>query len=132
MRRHRLLNAIDGSAPVEAIFAMALTLLLALGVVQVALTLYARNVVVSAVHEGARAAVELGGDPADATRVARETIARSAGGLVDELAVDVSVVENGDEVELIVQASADLRAVGPLPISVPVDATATAGVETAR
>ena len=128
MRRHRLLRSSSGSAPLEAIFAMLVTLTLALGIVQVALTLYARNVVVAAAHEGARAAVELGSSRMDASRVAQDTISDSAGRLVNDLAVDVAIQSTARPI-LTVRVSADLRALGPLPLEIPIDTTATAALE---
>ena len=130
MRRHRLLARSDfGNAPLESIFVMLFVMFLALGVVQAALVLYARNVVISSAHEGARAAVELGRDRMDAVHVARETIGRSAGGLVNDLSVDVAV--EGGEVDplLRVRVNADIRALGPLPVEFPVETTASASLE---
>ncbi|MDQ4096131.1 MAG: pilus assembly protein [Actinomycetota bacterium] len=105
---------------------MVFVLLLALGVVQTALILYARNVVISSAHEGARAAVELGRDPADAGDVARATIASSARGLVNDLNVEVVLVDAEPPEMLRVHVSGDLAALGPVPIEVPVETTATA------
>jgi Flp pilus assembly protein TadG len=115
-----------GSAPLEAIFAIVFLLLLVLGTLQVALALYARNVVASAAHEGARAAVELGRDPASAERVAREIVRRSAGGLVDELVVvsGVEHTDNSDTVRVVVRGS--LAPFGPVPVSIPFVTTARA------
>lgn len=130
MRRNRLLTSSHaGSAVLESIFAMIFVLLLTLGVVQTALVLYARNILISSAHEGARAAVELGVDPADAAEVARGRIERAAGRLVNDLDVAIAVVGTPEREALSVHVTADLAAIGPLPIEVPVDTTATAYLE---
>ena len=108
---------------------MLFVLFLALGLVQVAFVLYGRNVVISSAHEGARAAVELGRDPADAVGVATRTVEESAGGLVDDMSVDVSVQGSGSQAVVTVHVRANLRGFGPIPVGVPVDATASASLE---
>lgn len=101
-------------------------MMLALGVVQVALTLYGRNVVVSSAHEGARAAVELESDAVDAVEVARRTVRDATGGLVENLAVEVSLQDLGGDQVVTVHASGTLQTLGPLSVPVPVEITATA------
>jgi Flp pilus assembly protein TadG len=115
-----------GSAPVETIFAIVFLMLLVLGVLQVAFALYVRNVVASSAHEGARAAIELGRDPASARSIARDVVARSAGGLVRDLDVDTAVgrSSNGSVVRVLVTGS--LTPFGPFPISIPFATTAHA------
>lgn len=115
----------EGSAPVASIFAMVLVLLLALGVIQVALVLYGRNVVLSATHEGARAAAERGRDAGDARSVAMVTIRRAAGGLVRDLDVKVAVGEGVTPV-VAVEVTGRIGTLGPVPISIPVRARSTA------
>ena len=100
--------------------------MLALGVVQMALSLYGRNVVVSSAHEGARAAVELEGDAVDAVEVAQRTVRDATGGLVKDLAVEVSLQDLGDDQVITVSASGTLQTLGPLSVPVPVEITATA------
>lgn len=114
-----------GSAPVESVFSILFVLFFALGVIQVALLLYARNVVMSAAHEGARAAVELGRETRDAEEIVVATVRRAAGGLVRELRVGTSVGGAGDPV-VRVEVTATLRPIGPLPVALPVRAAATA------
>jgi hypothetical protein len=115
-----------GSSPVEVVFAMAVLLLLVLGVIEVALALYGRNVVMTSAHEGARAAVELGRAPEDATRIASDTVRRAAGGLVDELAVRAARTEVAGRAEVHVRVSGVLKAFGPVPLRIPVSAAAHA------
>lgn len=123
---HRLLTQERGSAPLESIFAIVMLVVLTLGAVQVAFALYARNVVMSAAHEGARAVVERGAVAEDAQAVAFSVVERSAGGLVDGLSVDVSA--SGSTVRVHVRATT--AAFGPVPVTLPLGATATSFRET--
>lgn len=102
---------------------MSLVLLLTLGLVQTALALYARNVVISAAHEGVRAGIELGRNPAESVAIARSTVDGSARGVVDDLDIDVSVTGPRDTSVLRVDVSATLDAFGPIPIGIPVRAS---------
>lgn len=110
----------------EAIFAILFIMTLSLGIVQVALSLYGRNVVISSTHEGARAAVEVGGDVQDAVAVAEQTVRDATGRLVNDLAVEVSVDAVGDDQLVTVRASGTLHTLGPFTFPVPVVTTATA------
>ncbi|MEA2446535.1 MAG: hypothetical protein QOK47_172 [Actinomycetota bacterium] len=129
MRQHRLLRSAQGSAPVETVFALTFVLLLVLGVIEVAFALYGRNVVMASAHEGARAAVEYGRSSEEAEAIARDTVRRAAGSLVDDLQVSVSI---GDQlgvstVQVRVQGTVD--AFGPVPFPMSVDSVATAARE---
>jgi Flp pilus assembly protein TadG len=115
-----------GSAPVETIFAIVFLMLLVLGVMQVSFALYARNVVASSAHEGARAAIELGRDPASARAVARSVVVRSAGGLVRSLDVETAVGESSHGTVVRVLVSGSLAPFGPFPVSIPFTTTAHA------
>ncbi|MGH2818854.1 MAG: TadE/TadG family type IV pilus assembly protein [Actinomycetota bacterium] len=119
----------EGSAPVEVTFAVVVLMLLSLGVIQVGLTLYARNVVLSAAHEGARAAVELDRRTSDASEAARRLVERAAGGIVDDLQVSTSTIEAGDRLVTHVMVSGLLDVPGPIPVSIPVRTAATASRE---
>ncbi|MDQ3982402.1 MAG: pilus assembly protein, partial [Actinomycetota bacterium] len=79
-----------GSAPLESVFAIVMLVVMTLGALQVAFVLYARNVLMSAAHEGARAAVERGATADDVVPVVASVVERSAGGLVSDLSVDAS------------------------------------------
>ena len=114
-----------GSAPIEATFALLLLLFLVLGAIEVAFALYGRNVVLASAHEGARAAVELGRTEAEAVVLARDTVDRAAGGVVDRLSVDVSVAR-ADVMIVEVQVRGVVDAWGPIPFPLPVTANATA------
>lgn len=130
MRPHRLLNDERGSAPVESIGAIVLLVVLTLGALQVSFALYARNVVASAAHEGARAIVERGAVEGDAQVVAAEAVKRSAGGLVEGLVVDVSRVESGPRTVVRVHVRGRTAPFGPVPVTIPLNASATSVVET--
>jgi hypothetical protein len=115
----------DGSAVIESIFGIVLIMTLVLGVVQVALGLYARNVVISAAHEGARAAIELGGSASDASRIARRTVEGSSGGVTRDLVVEAVRERSGERIAVRVRVQATLEPFGPIPVSFPVTTTAT-------
>jgi Flp pilus assembly protein TadG len=126
MRRDRLLRPNEnGSAPIEAVFSIVLLLVLVFGLIQVAFVLYGRNVVMSSAHEGARSAVELGSDTADAAIAAENTVRSAAGRLVEDLDVDVAVTHNGARAIVTVSVSGSLDAFGPVPVAVPVSVSAT-------
>ncbi len=126
-------RADDGFAPVESVFAIVMLMILTLATIQVALFLYARNVLASAAHEGARAAVEAGATGADAGTVTAETVERAAGGLVDRLAVHTSVNDLGRRRTSRVSVTGVVSPIGPIPIRLPVRADATAvGEDVAR
>lgn len=116
----------EGSAAVESVFSMFFLMFLVVGIIQVALTLYGRNVVAAAAHEGARSAIEVGGDPASAAIVAEQTIRQSAGGVADGIVVETTVERSRDRVAVQVRVSGTLRAFGPLPVSLPIASVASA------
>jgi len=116
-----------GSAVIESVMAVVFILLLVLGTIQVAMSLYARNVVMSAVHNGARAATEVGGSEIEATAAAREAIARSSGSLVRNLQVVATSHVFQERYVVRITATGRLHAPGPVPVGIPVtfDASAT-------
>jgi hypothetical protein len=114
-----------GSAPLESIFAVLFLLLLSLGVIQVTLALYGRNVVISSAHEGARAAIEFNGDPGQAALAATQTVRRATGRLVDHLTVAVSMERRGEDTVVRVELHGVLRTMGPVSVPLPVTARAT-------
>lgn len=115
-----------GAAPVEATFAIVLLMLLALGVIQVALVLYARNVVAASAHDGARTAIERGSSEADAAAIARDVVRRATGALVDDLDVDIDSLQRGNELTVVVRVSGVVTDLGPIPIPIPLSSSATA------
>lgn len=118
-----------GGAPIEATFAIVLLMLLALGVIQVGLVLYARNVVAASAHEGARAAIERGTSRSDAAAIAQDVVRRASGSLVDDLDVQVGADERGDELIVVVRVSGVVTDLGPIPFPVPLSSTATAATD---
>ena len=114
-----------GSAVVESVAGIVALLVLVVGVIEVAFALYARNVVVAAAHEGARAAIELGSGPGDASAVARAAVHRAAGGLVDDLVVETSFAATRPTVRVRVTVSGVLDAFGPVPFPMRLSSTAS-------
>jgi hypothetical protein len=114
-----------GSALVESIFAIVFLMILSLGVAQLALTLYGRNVVIASAHEGARAATELGRNPEEAVAIALRTTRSATGSLVDDLEIDVVTEPVGDDDLITVRLRGRLAAVGPVPITIPVETQAS-------
>lgn len=110
----------SGSAVVESLFGMFVLLFLVVGTIQVALTLYARNVVMAAVHDGARAAIEVGAAEADSDQVAHAVIERAAGALVNDLEVATQTGSNFERYEVRVVARGTLDVPGPIPVDMPV------------
>jgi TadE-like protein len=99
-----------GSAVVEFALVAVVAVSLTLAVVQFALFLYERNVVMGAVAEGARVAAAYGRGVSDGERVAGTLVRRAVG---DRVAGSVRI-EGGAVGELVV-----FRAVGELPSLVP-------------
>lgn len=114
----------EGSALVDSVFAILFLLTLMLGAIQIVFTLYSRNVVRAAAHEGVRSAIERGATGAAAIAAARKATARAAGGLVDELEVEVQRRDSGQASLVMVNVRGRLAPVGPFPFRMPVTATA--------
>ena len=128
MRKRRLLKLCSsdrGSVVLDSIFAIVMLVILSLGVIQLALTLYARNVVYAAAHEGARSAIEVGAAPGAAQAAAVHTVETSAGGLVRHLGVTVGPGRRGETPVIQVRVTGELDPPGPLPVTLPVDVTST-------
>ena len=119
-----------GSAAIESVVAIVLLVFMFLAVVEVAFTLYARNVIAASAHEGARAAVERGRSVAEAEAIALQTVRRSAGGLIDGLTVEVGVRAAGDRSIVSVSVGGVLNAFGPVPLPMNLRTDAQAVAET--
>lgn len=119
-----------GSAPIETTFAIVLLVVFVLGVLEVALAVYGRNVLNAAAHEGARAAVERGRDLSEVETIARATVERATGRLVDDLAIDVGATRTESRLVVRVEVSGALNPFGPIPLPLSFAATATASKET--
>lgn len=115
-----------GSAVVEPLFAIVVLVVLVTGVIQIALGLYARNVVAASAHEGARAAIERGRTAEEASAIARDTVDSAAGGLVDELRVDVALQPIGERQQVVVSVDGRVRPLGPVPVTMHLSTRATA------
>ena len=110
----------------ESVFAIVFLAFATIALVQVALSLYARNVVVAAAHEGARAAVELGRGAREGRAAAVRTVSAAAGGLLDELTIGVSHRVVAEREAFTVSVSGRIRRVGPIPLALPVVVRGTA------
>ena len=114
----------NGSTLVESVAAMLLLLILVFGVIEIAYLLYARNVVRASAHEGARAALELGRTPQEASFVAESSVRRAVGGLVRDIDVLTATRSSDGSTFVSVSVRADVRGFGPIPIPAKVDAVA--------
>lgn len=110
-----------GSTLVETIVGMSLLLVIAIGTIQVATLLYARNVIRSSAHEIARAAIERGVARTDAVEFGGRLLGDSLGGMIDDLQVDVDSAGTGAQRIVTAHVATVVQPVGPLPISVPVE-----------
>jgi hypothetical protein len=128
VRKYRLLRVKSrhqGSATIDVIAALVLLIALTLGGVQIALTLYARNVLIAATHDGARRGIELGRTADEATDLARSFVESAAGGLVRDANVSAEAREMNDEFLLRVRITGTIEVPGPIPLGIPFDARAT-------
>lgn len=125
MRLGRLLKVSareNGEAMIGFVGSLLFLVVLALGVTQVALSLFVRNAVLASAHEGARAAVERGGTDAEAEAWAATVVRRSAGRSVKGLTVRATAA--GELVE--VRVTASIAPLGPIPFPMKVSAVASA------
>ena len=113
------------------VFAIIFLMTLSLGVTQVAFTLYARNVVAAAAHEGARAALERGRVDAEAEAIARDVVRKATGRLVENFDVGVSIARIASRRFVTVRVRGVVTDFGPVPIPFPLSSTATAQIDEA-
>ena len=130
MRRSGLLTSQRGTAVLDAVVAIGLLMILALGTIQVGLTVYAHNAVSASAYEGARAAAEIGTSTSDARDVAAQMVHATVGGLLESPHISVSITDTpaGELVRVVVAGRQ--RALGPIPVRLPVTAEATSVRET--
>lgn len=121
-----MLRGDRGAAPLESIFGILLLVVFSLGVIQVGLTLYARNVLVSSAHEGARAAIERGRTPAEAQAIAADVIAEAAGGLLDDIEVRAVSSVAGETETIVVRVQGALTTFGVVPLPLRFETSASA------
>ena len=98
-----------GSTVVEFLAVTILTVVCLLGIAQLAVWVWARNVAVTAVHEGARTAAETGRPLSDGPRRARDVLEDGLGANGGRFSIDVAEV--GGNVAV--------RARGSAPVIVP-------------
>lgn len=95
----------SGSAVVEFVLVSVLLVVLALGIVQLALTLHVRNLMTSAAAEGARLAAEQDRSPAEGAERTSWLLQQSLGGDAD-VAVIQTAVDGAPVVEVTVERQA--------------------------
>lgn len=113
-----------GSVALESIFAIVLLMVIALGTMQVAFLLFARNSIQASAHEAARVAIERGADISEARSIAGRLVDASVGGMVNDLRVDVLRDHSALQQRVTVVVRASVRPSGPVPFEMPVRATA--------
>src|SRR5688500_10315438 len=133
MRSCWLLRRVDerGAAPVEMVFAIIFLMTLSLGVTQVAFSLYARNVVTSSAHEGARAALERGRGDEEAAAIVRAVVRKATGRLLKNFEVAVTTGRVASRRFVTVHVEGVVTDSGPVPIPFPLSSTATAQIDEA-
>lgn len=114
----------DGATLLESIFAVGLLMIMTVGTIQVALLLYARNLVQASAHEAARAAVERDVLDDVATDVARRVVHTSVAPMTRRVEVAVGRTSIGIQDVVTVKVDAILKPHGPIPVSFPVHAVA--------
>lgn len=109
MRRRR---GDDGSSVVEFTLVSVLLVALFLGVLQLALVLHTRNVLVSAAQEGARYAANADRTPADGVLRTQEAIGDALGaGVRDRMTVMPLAVDSSGSVPVV-----GMQVSGPVPV----------------
>jgi Flp pilus assembly protein TadG len=98
----------EGNALVEFVLVSALVIALAMGVIQLALTLHVRNMMVSAASEGARLAATNDRGPQDGVERTQWLLAESLGGIQTSVTATDMTIDTAPAVEVVVSA--------PLPI----------------
>jgi hypothetical protein len=101
-----------GQALVECALVLPVMLTLTLGLLQVLLYIHARDVLVSAVHEGARLAAEDGRQLDDGYARARALVSAGLGSAVTPVRVEAVL----DDDVVILRADTSLRPILPLPL----------------
>lgn len=124
-----MLSGHRGAAPLDAIVGTLILMLIALAAIQVALVVYAQNAVRASAYEAARAAAEVGGSGERAQLVAARTLSQTAGKLVDRIRISVDRRSALEGPVVRVEITARQRSIGPIPISLPIRASATALLE---
>lgn len=98
----------EGSALAEFVMVSVLVIVVAMAVIQLALTLHVRNLLVSSASEGARLAAANDRAPEDGVARTEQLIAASLGGYPAEVSAAVTVVGGSEAVEITVSAPVPL------------------------
>ncbi len=98
----------EGNALVEFVLVSALVIALAMGVIQLALTLHVRNMMVSAASEGARLAASNDRGPQDGVDRTRWLLHESIGGIETSVTAEDARIDGAPAVEVTVSAPVPL------------------------
>ncbi len=98
----------EGNALVEFVLVSALVIALAMGVIQLALTLHVRNMMVSAASEGARLAATNDRGTQDGVDRTRWLLSESLGGIETSVTAEDTTIESAPAVEVTVSAPVPL------------------------
>lgn len=110
----------DGTVLVEYVLVSILVIALAMGVMQLALTLHVRNMMASAASEGARLAAANDRDLADGVERTQWLLSESLGGMSPEVTASDEVVDSAPVVHITVTAPVPILGmwgVGSLQVS---------------
>lgn len=105
---------------VETVVGMSLLMVIAIGTIQIATLLYARNVIRSSAHEITRVAVERGAAESDAVAFGHGLVRDSLGRMLEDLDVEVTSTNAGTQRIVTAYIEAVVEPAGPLPVTVPV------------
>ncbi len=94
----------EGNVLVEFVLVSVLVIALAMGVIQLALTLHVRNMMVSAASEGARLAATNDRGPQDGVERTRWLLGESIGGIHATVTGEDTVIDSAPAVEVTVSA----------------------------
>lgn len=97
-----------GAALVEFVLVSILVVIIALGLIQLALALHVRNMLASAASEGARVAAAYDSTLADGHARTRDVLSTSIGGYPAQIRVEATSLSGADLVEV--------RVWGPTPV----------------
>ena len=122
----RVLRRQEGSAVVDFVLVLGLLLPLVLGIAQLCVYLYERNVVLAAVSEGARVAGAEGHDVPDGVSAARDLLQAGVGGNARRF---VLRGERGTDRTVSIVAEGSFQAFVPFLPDLPVSVRASCHVE---
>jgi Flp pilus assembly protein TadG len=94
----------EGSAVVEFVLVSVLVIALAMGVIQLALTLHVRNMMASAAAEGARLAATNDRGPEDGVQRTQWLLSESLGGMAADVTAENVVIDGAPAIHVTARA----------------------------